>query len=121
MIMLPFCYPLFLNRITYSASRGKETKLDKNMVDCEPHFIRYYNQYLIFVLLKNLNTMSYLKNWFQSCKEETNFDNGLLCSRFVHVHTICSHFFKIKIIFSVHVREPGKPKTMNQSVKVNES
>ena len=32
-------------------------------------------------------------------------DNDLLASRFVHVHTICSHFFKIKIIFSVHMRD----------------
>ena len=72
MIMLPFFYPLFLNTVTHSASSGQEPKLDKNMVDCEPYFIRYCNQYLIFVLLKNLNTMSYLKNWFQSCKEETN-------------------------------------------------
>ena len=85
MIMLSLFYPLFLNTVTYSASSGQETKLDKNMVDCELYFIRYYNQYLIFVLLKNLNTMSYLKNWFQSYKEETN----------TFINDVCLLSFKI--------------------------
>ena len=47
----------------------------------------------------------------------TYFNFGLLSSRLVHLHTICSHFFKIKIIFSVHMRELGKRKSVN----VNES
>ena len=75
---LPILFFL-LNTVTHSASGGQETKLDKKMVDCEPYFIRYYNQYLIFVLLKNLNTMSYLKKWSQSCKEETNTFINDLC------------------------------------------